>query len=113
MLILDALTARSVGAEVFTAVQDVRIYTGIATAILMALAATAGTLAVKLQDSADGSTDWADVVGGAFTSVTAGASAQRLAFNVDACRGFIRLSISVSGAGAAYDLGVTALAKRT
>lgn len=112
LLILDPLTARAVGAEAFTSAQDVRIYTGIATAILMALATTAGTLAVKLQDSADGSTGWADVPGAAFTSVTTGASAQRLAFNVGACRGFIRLSISVSGAGAAYNLGVTALAKR-
>lgn len=113
MLILDALTARLTGAEVFTAAQDVRIYTGIATAILMALATTAGTLAVKLQDSADGSTGWADVAGAAFTSVTAGPSAQRLAFNVGACRGFVRLSITVSGASAAYNVGVVALAKRT
>ena len=113
MVILDAVTARLVGAEAFTAAQDVRIYTGIATAILMAIATTAGTLAVKLQDSVDGSTGWADVPGAAFTSVTAGPSSQRLAFNVGACRGYVRLSISVSGAGAAYDVGVVALTKRT
>lgn len=113
MLILDALTARLTGAEAFTSALDVRAYVGIATAILMAIATTAGTLAVKLQDSADGSTGWADVVGAAFTSVTAGPSAQRLAFNVGACRGFVRLSITVSGASAAYDVGVVALAKRT
>jgi hypothetical protein len=65
------------------------------------------------QQSADGSTGWADVVGAAFTSVTAGPSAQRLAFNVGACRGIVRLSITVSGASAAYDVGVVAMAKRT
>jgi hypothetical protein len=113
MLILDAVTARLTGAEAFSAALDVRTYTGIATAILMAIATTAGTLAVKLQDSADGSTGWADVVGAAFTSVTADPSAQRLAFNVGACRGFLRLSITVSGASASYDVGVVALAKHT
>lgn len=113
MLILDAVTTRLVGAEAFTAAQDVRTYTGIATAILMAIANTVGALAVKLQDSADGSTGWADIAGAAFTSVTAGPSSQRLAFNVGACRGFVRLSITVTGASASYDLGVVALAKRT
>ena len=82
LLILDALTVRAEGAEAFTTAQDVRIYTGIATAILMALDATVGTLAVKLQDSVNGSTGWADIVGAAFTSVTTGSSTQRLAFNV-------------------------------
>lgn len=113
MLILDALTARLTGAEAFTSALDVRTYTGIATVILMAIATTPGTLAVKLQDSADGSTGWADVAGATFTSVTAGPSAQRLNFNVGACRGFLRLSITVSGASAAYNVGVVAMAKRT
>ena len=113
MLILDAMTARLEGAEVFTTAVDVRTYVGITTAILMAIATTAGTLAVKLQDSVNGSTGWADIAGAAFTSVTAGPSAQRLAFNVGACRGFVRLSITVSGASAAYNVGVVALAKRT
>ncbi len=113
MLILDAMTARLEGAEVFTTAVDVRTYVGVTTAILMAIATTAGTLAVKLQDSANGSTGWADIVGAAFASVTAGPSAQRLAFNVGACRGFVRLSITVTGALADYDVGVVALAKRT
>ena len=113
MLILDALTGRAEGAEAFTTAQDVRVYTGITTAILMAIANTAGTLAVKLQDSVDGSTGWADIPGAAFAPVTAGPSSQRLAFNVGACRGFVRLSITVTGVGASYDVGVVALAKRT
>lgn len=113
MLILDALTKRLEGVEVFTSAVDVRTYVGITTAILMAMAITAGTLAVKLQDSANGSTGWADIAGASFASVTAGPSAQRLAFNVGACRGFVRLSITVTGALADYDVGVVALAKRT
>ena len=113
MLILDAVATRLEGAEVFTTAQDVRTYVGITTAILMAIANTAGTLAVKLQDSVNGSTGWADIAGAAFTSVTAGPSSQRLAFNVGACRGFVRLSITVTGASASYDMGVVALAKRT
>ena len=113
MLILDAVATRLEGAEVFTTAQDVRTYVGITTAILMAIANTVGTLAVKLQDSVNGSTGWADIAGAAFTSVTAGPSSQRLAFNVGACRGFVRLSITVTGASASYDMGVVALAKRT
>jgi len=113
MLILDAMTSRLEGVEVFTTAVDVRTYVGITTAILMAIATTAGTLAVKLQDSVNGSTGWADIVGAAFASVTTGPSAQRLAFNVGACRGFVRLSITVTGALADYDVGVVALAKRT
>jgi hypothetical protein len=113
MLILDALTKRLEGVEVFTTAVDVRTYVGITTAILMAMAVTAGTLAVKLQDSVNGSTGWADIAGAAFASVTAGPSAQRLAFKVGACRGFVRLSITVTGALADYDVGVVALARRT
>ena len=113
MLILDAVATRLTGAEAFTTAQDVRTYVGITTAILMAIATTAGTLAVTLQDSVDGSTGWADIPGAAFASVTAGPSSQRLPFNVGACRGFVRLSITVSGASAAYDVGVVALAMRT
>lgn len=111
MLILDAISARLTGAEAFTTAVDVRTYVGITTAILMAIATTPGTLAVKLQHSVDGSTGWADIA--AFASVTAGPSSQRLAFNVGACRGYLRLSITVSGASASYDVGVVALAKRT
>lgn len=113
MLILDAVATRLEGAEAFTTAQDVRTYVGITTAILMAIANTVGTLAVKLQDSVNGSTGWADIAGAAFTSVTAGPSSQRLAFNVGSCRGFVRLSITVTGASASYDMGVVALAKRT
>lgn len=42
-------------------------------------ATAAATLAVKLQDSAD-NTAWADVSGAAFTTVSSGRSAQRVAF---------------------------------
>ena len=113
LLSLELMGLRSEAAEEFTSALNVATYTGITTVILSARAATAGTLAVKLQDSADGSTGWADVPGAAFASITAGPSSQRLPFNVGACRGWIRLSISVTGAGASYRLNVLALAKRT
>lgn len=48
------------------------------------------TLDVKIQDSADGSTGWADVSGAAFTQVTTGQSSQRIVVDSNACKKFIR-----------------------
>jgi hypothetical protein len=99
--------------EGLTAAQDVRTYTGVATAIMAAFAGVAGTLTVKLQDSADGSTGWADVPGGAFPVMTSGAEIRRLPFNIGATRGFIRANLVLVGAGASYNVSISCLAKRT
>lgn len=49
-----------------------------------------GTLDGKIQDSADGSTGWADVSGAAFTQSTTTADCKSLALNPKQIRRFIR-----------------------
>ena len=113
VLTLDLTNLHTEGAEEFTSAVNVMSYVGIATLIMMARAIVIGSLAVKLQDSADGSTDWADVPGTSFVPVITISSSQRLAFNIGACRGWIRLSFTVTGASASYRVSVAALAKRS
>lgn len=60
-------------------------------------APTARTLACKLQDSADGSTGWADLTGGAVPDVTAINSEARLSFDLaKTIKQFIRIVHTVS-----------------
>lgn len=49
-----------------------------------------GTLDGKIQDSADGSTDWTDVSGAAFTQSTTTADVQKLVLNPKSVRRYIR-----------------------
>ena len=49
-----------------------------------------GTLDGKIQDSADGSTDWQDVSGAAFTQSPTTADVKRLAINPKSVRRYIR-----------------------
>lgn len=49
-----------------------------------------GSLAGKIQDSADGSTDWQDVTGGAFTSVTTTAAVETITLKRAAIRRYVR-----------------------
>jgi hypothetical protein len=49
-----------------------------------------GSLAGKIQDSADGSTDWQDVTGGGFTSVTTTAAIESKVLNRAAIRRYVR-----------------------
>lgn len=49
-----------------------------------------GTLDGKIQDSADGSTDWQDVSGLTFTQVTTTANTQKIAFNAKSVRRYVR-----------------------
>jgi len=51
--------------------------------------AVTGSITGKIQDSADGSTGWADVSGAAFTAATA-AGVQRITFEAGATAGYIR-----------------------
>ena len=111
VVVFDPGTVRGT-ADVSFGMQDMRIYTGIATAILSVLCTVTGTVAVKLQDSADGSTGWADIAGAAFPTLTAANEVRRLSFNVGATRGFVRVNIVV-GAGATYVTNISVLAKRT
>lgn len=96
LLAAAAVTATANGSSV-----DVRAARGSMAFLLSTAAASSGdTLDVKIQDSADGATGWADVTGGAFTQVTSGAaSQQKLALNADALRGYVRAVVTVGGDG--------------
>jgi hypothetical protein len=79
---------------------DLQGLDGEATVILDSSAATAGTnptLDVKIQDSADGSSGWADVTGAAFTQVTSTASQQRISVNVSEIKRYVRAIGTLGG----------------
>jgi hypothetical protein len=52
--------------------------------------AITGSITGKIQDSADGSTGWADVTDATFAAVSAANNTQRLVIDAKATRGFIR-----------------------
>lgn len=60
------------------------------------VAGTSPTLDLKLQDSADNST-YGDVTGGAFTQVTDAASVQKLSFNKDELKRYVRIVKDIGG----------------
>lgn len=62
-------------------------------------AAASGTMTGKVQDSADGSTGWADVTGGGFTAVAQAASKQVLTVNRDAIKRYIRFVGTIAASG--------------
>lgn len=62
-------------------------------------AAASGTMTGKIQDSADGSTGWADVTGGGFTAVAQAASKQVLTVNRDAIKRYIRFVGTIAASG--------------
>jgi hypothetical protein len=52
-----------------------------------------------IQDSADGSTDWQAVTGGAFTAVAQAASRQQLVLTKDSLRRYIRFVGTIAASG--------------
>lgn len=62
-------------------------------------AAASGTMTGKIQDSADGSTGWADVTGGGFTAVAQAASKQVLTVNRDGIKRYIRFVGTIAASG--------------
>jgi hypothetical protein len=61
------------------------------------VAGSSPTMDLKLQDSADGSTGWADVSGGAFVQVTSAASNQKLSLNKDSLKRYVRVVKTIGG----------------
>ena len=88
---------------------DVRQYDGEIAAILNSAAMSAAdTMDVKLQESADGSTDWQDIAGAAFTQVTdAGAAHEKIGVNTRSTRGFIRAVATTVGTTISVIVGVS------
>lgn len=76
-----------------------------------AVSGTTPTLDGKIQDSADGSTNWNDVAGATFVQVTASNNIQ--AINVDRrlAKAFIRYVGTIGGSSPSFTMGVTALAQ--
>jgi hypothetical protein len=62
-------------------------------------AAASGTMTGVIQDSADGSTDWQPVTGGAFTAVAQAVSRQVLTINCDNIRRYIRFVGTIAASG--------------
>lgn len=54
------------------------------------IGAVTGSITGAIEDSADGSTGWAAVAGGAFTAVSAANNIQRVVLHASAIRGYIR-----------------------
>lgn len=92
---------------------DVRARRGVGALVLDSAAGTGTTptLDVKIQDSDDGSTGWADVSGAAFAQVVAAASRQMIAFDVDACRGHIRAVSTIGGTTPSFTFSVNLVAR--
>jgi hypothetical protein len=86
LAVAASITASGNGSAV-----DVGDYHGLAKLILNAGPTNAGTDTIKIQDSADGSTGWADVTGLAFTAVGTSASAQEVLFNADKLKRYVRV----------------------
>ena len=91
-------TATFTGAT--TNVADLKDFDGDIQLILdSGAAASSGTMTGKIQDSADGSTGWADVTGGGFTAVAQAASKQVLTINRDAIKRYIRFVGTIASSG--------------
>lgn len=54
------------------------------------IGAVTGSITGKIQDSADGSTGWADVAGATFTAVSSANNTQRISLSPGETRGYIR-----------------------
>lgn len=90
---------------------DIKDYVGKMKFILASAAAAAGsspTLDVKLQDSADGSSGWADISGATFTQVTDAADAtEEIGVNIDGVKRYIRAVGTIGGTSTpTFDFGV-------
>jgi hypothetical protein len=80
---------------------DVGEYHSWARIVLQHGAADEGEIAVKLQDSATGTSGWEDVAGAAFEDIEDAAGLQTIDVQTDGLRRFIRLHVTVDGNQAA------------
>lgn len=72
---------------------------------------TSPTCATVLQDSDDGSTGWAAVDGGTFTTVTASNNSQKLVVQANACRRYLRSVSTIGGTTPSFILMIMLLAR--
>lgn len=107
---VSAIAART--STVTTSAVDVRQYKGglIVQQLTGAIAGTdTPTLAGKIQTSANGSTNWADITGATFTAVTAADSFQKIGFVANETLGYIRYVGTITGTNPSFTMGVVLL----
>jgi len=91
---------------------DIQQYVGKLKFILASSAGggTSPTMDVKLQDSADGSTGWADISGAAFTQVTDGAdTTAALGLVANSVKRYVRAVATIGGTSPTFDCAVVAV----
>lgn len=98
-----AKTSTATGAAV-----DIRDYHGRVKVIqdVGAVSGTDPTLDGKIQDSADGSTDWQDVAGATFTQVTASTNHQAIGVDTRKARRYIRYVGTIGGTTPSFTMDV-------
>ena len=69
---------------------------------------TTPTLDGKIQDSADGSTGWADVSGATFTQVTASTNFQKITVDLNGTKRYLRYVGTIGGTTPSFGLTVIA-----
>lgn len=86
---------------------DVRQYKGVLKVQQLCgnVSGTSPTLAGKIQESADGSTDWQDITGATFTSVTSSDSYQAIGVDARKTRGYIRYVGTIGGTSPSFMVG--------
>ena len=104
----DARTSTVTGSAV-----DVRNYIGQLGFIqdVGTVGGTNPTLNGKIQDSADGSTGWADVDGAAFAQVTATGNIQKITVNTRDVKRYVRYVGTIAGSTPSFDMGVIGVGK--
>lgn len=91
---------------------DMQQYVGKVKMVLMSSigTGTTPTLDVKLQDSADGSTGWADIAGATFTQVTDAADAiEAIGVTIDSAARYIRGVGTIAGTTPSFSFGLCAI----
>ncbi len=76
--------------------------------IVGTVSGTTPTLDGKIQDSADGSTGWADVTGATFTQATASDDVQSIGLDTRAVKRYIRYVGTIGGTTPSFAMGVVA-----
>ena len=77
-----------------------------------AVSGTTPTLNGKIQDSADGSTGWADVTGATFTEVTASTNVQSIGVDTRLAKRYIRYVGTIAGTTPSYTMAVNAVGQK-
>ena len=72
-----------------------------------------GTLDGKIQDSADGSTGWADVTGATFSQSTTTADVKILSLDPKSTKGYIRYVGTIAGTTPSFTMGVVLLGQKS